>query len=505
MKPCLLTHTRARTHRPHHPAIAVALATLTVATLLLTACASSTDTTPTAPTAPTDLTATPGDTQAEISFTPGHDGGSPLTNHAYSLDDGATWTDFSPPVTTSPATITGLANGTTYTVRLRAVNATGAGAASAGTVVTPNRPFTVIGAGGGFSAALEQDGSAWAWGFGGNGRLGTGNDDTVPTPRRLRTPVDTVFVRVDVGGSHSLAIDQNGAPWAWGYGQYGQLGLGEETTSPPAPISMPSNAPLTSISAGGLVSAGIDGSGRGWAWGYGLTGALGNGSNDSADTPQRVSMPVDTTFTTISAGTSYVLAIDQRGAAWAWGSGISGTLGNRSSENANTPQRVVMPTNTTFTAVSAGFQHSLAIDQDGAGWAWGHAGFGRLGIGSTTRTTYITPQRIVMPPNTTFVSISAGMNHSLALDDRGNAWAWGNGTSGQLGNGSSTNADTPQPVSMPTNTIFVSLKAGSNHVLALDALGTGWVWGANGNGTLGTGSEGSIVVPTRILRDVTPL
>jgi uncharacterized delta-60 repeat protein len=95
------------------------------------------------PSAPTDLMVTPGNGQLEIAFTPGTDGGSPITNYAYSLDGGLTWTALNPADNSSPVTIPGLTNGTTYSVELRAVNDVGAGAASAPVSGTPIAPATV--------------------------------------------------------------------------------------------------------------------------------------------------------------------------------------------------------------------------------------------------------------------------------------------------------------------------------------------------------------------------
>lgn len=91
----------------------------------------------TVPAAPTGLSATPGNSSATISFTAGSDGGSAITNYQYSINAGSSWTALSPVDTTSPVTITGLTNGTTYNILLRAVNAIGNGAASASVTVTP--------------------------------------------------------------------------------------------------------------------------------------------------------------------------------------------------------------------------------------------------------------------------------------------------------------------------------------------------------------------------------
>jgi titin len=73
---------------------------------------------------------------AVISFTPGANGGSAITNYQYSINGGTSFTSFSPAVTSSPVTISGLSGGTTYSVVLRAVNANGNGASSSSISVT---------------------------------------------------------------------------------------------------------------------------------------------------------------------------------------------------------------------------------------------------------------------------------------------------------------------------------------------------------------------------------
>jgi hypothetical protein len=91
----------------------------------------------TVPSPPTSLVATIGDSQVSIAFTPGSNGGSAITNYQYSTDGGATFTPFSPAQTSSPVVITGLTNGTEYTIQLKAVNTNGASVASASVLATP--------------------------------------------------------------------------------------------------------------------------------------------------------------------------------------------------------------------------------------------------------------------------------------------------------------------------------------------------------------------------------
>jgi surface protein len=88
---------------------------------------------------PTNLVVTPIHTGGMIQFTaPTNIGGSTITNYEYSTDNGATWVNPFPLVTESPLIISsGLTNCTTYPIKLRAVNASGSGAASAAVSLTP--------------------------------------------------------------------------------------------------------------------------------------------------------------------------------------------------------------------------------------------------------------------------------------------------------------------------------------------------------------------------------
>jgi hypothetical protein len=92
----------------------------------------------TVPCAPTISSATPGLGQLTIAFVaPPCTGGTPITNYEYSTDDGVSYTALSPASTSSPFVVTGLANGTTYQIKLRAVNIAGTGTPSAAIAGTP--------------------------------------------------------------------------------------------------------------------------------------------------------------------------------------------------------------------------------------------------------------------------------------------------------------------------------------------------------------------------------
>ena len=94
----------------------------------------------TVPSAPTGVTPTAGDGSVSLSWTaPDSNGGASITNYKYSSNNGTTWNIFDPAVTSTPATISGLTNGQTYTFMLRAVNRVGDGTPSLASIsVTPS-------------------------------------------------------------------------------------------------------------------------------------------------------------------------------------------------------------------------------------------------------------------------------------------------------------------------------------------------------------------------------
>ena len=95
------------------------------------------------PDAPTDVALTPGDQQLSVSFTPGSDNGSAITNYAYQINGGR-WIDLNPASTGNSFVIMGLENGDTYRVSLRAINAEGYGANSIPETATLLRSQLII-------------------------------------------------------------------------------------------------------------------------------------------------------------------------------------------------------------------------------------------------------------------------------------------------------------------------------------------------------------------------
>ena len=112
-------------------------------------------------------------------------------------------------------------------------------------------------------------------------------------------------------------------------------------------------------------------------------------------------------------------------------------------------------------------------------WAWGYNTSGQLGDGTTTNQT-----NPVQVNNSSWeTSVSGGGLFSLALKSDGTVWSWGYNVSGQLGDGTTINRSNPVQVSGLDGVIAIS--AGTLHSLALKSDGTVWSWGYNGAGRFG--------------------
>jgi len=83
-----------------------------------------------------------------------------------------------------------------------------------------------LSAGRSHTLAVCSDGTVFAWGAGGHGRLGTGSRGDAPAPVEIRALAGRRVFLVSAGGEHSLAVAGDGSVFAWGSDQFGQLGRG---------------------------------------------------------------------------------------------------------------------------------------------------------------------------------------------------------------------------------------------------------------------------------------
>ena len=162
---------------------------------------------------------------------------------------------------------------------------------------------------------------------------------------------------------------------------------------------------------------------------------------------------------------------------------------------------------------------SLAVGSDGNAYAWGYNYYGQLGNGTTGgyQTTPVmvrTPDRKTypdLPEDFTYVQVSAGNAHSLAVGSDGYVYAWGRNNYGQLGNNSSYDSKVPVRVHDPANPTDTSkgLKAtqvsgGYSHSLAVGSDGYVYAWGLNNYDQLGNNSSYDSKVPVRVRDPANP-
>jgi alpha-tubulin suppressor-like RCC1 family protein len=230
-----------------------------------------------------------------------------------------------------------------------------------------------------------------------------------------------------------------------------------------------------------------------WAWGFNAFGQLGDNTVTSRLSPVSV-VGGFTDWTGVSAGGNHSLGTRADGSAWAWGSNTLGQLGDNTVTSRLSSVSVVGGFSD-WTGVSAGSAHSLGTRANGSAWAWGNNTSGRLGDGTATARS--SPVSVV-GGFTDWTGVSAGNFHSLGTRADGSAWAWGLNTFGRLGDLTVTSRLSPVSV-VGGFSDWTGVSAGSYHSLGTRADGTVWAWGFNGQGRLGDNTTTARSSPTSVV------
>jgi len=106
-------------------------------------------------------------------------------------------------------------------------------------------------------------------------------------------------------------------------------------------------------------------------------GQLGDGTNMSSTTPTLVSAAQ---FTSTALGRTFACGVGPGGVA-CWGANNVGQLGDGTTASSNVPV-AVSPAGFAPVSVAVGFQHTCAIDVNGAAFCWGGNSKGQLGDGN---------------------------------------------------------------------------------------------------------------------------
>jgi alpha-tubulin suppressor-like RCC1 family protein len=218
--------------------------------------------------------------------------------------------------------------------------------------------------------------------------------------------------------------------------------------------------------------------------------------NAQGPTPIVNTIPGDVTQVVAINSDDY--ALTSIGTVYAWGSAGSGSLGNGTSAPGQqlTPVQVDFPPDTDITALAPVGPNGteLAIDSNHHVWGWGLNSFGQLCLDNTS------PQLKPVELPFSDVSLAVGAGSHATYDVDGTLYSCGNDKSGQLGNGQFDDKDTTTPVEvtgLPDEPVTY-LTAGWSDVGALLADGSYWNWGYNHQGQLGDGNNSNSNVPVEV-------
>jgi len=315
-------------------------------------------------------------------------------------------------------------------------------------------------------------------------------------PRMTVTPTNA-FVTIDAGLLHTCGLTSAGQSWCWGRNNYGQLGDGSAASTLVPVATSQTGLSFTQYSGGNSHGCALTSSGAAYCWGYDADGRLGDGGFLNPLMP--VAVQGGLSFTTVSAGGAHTCALNSSGQAYCWGSNAYSQIGNGTTTYASAPTAVSQPVGVTFVSIQAGDKHTCALASTGQAYCWGYGGDGAIGNNNLLGPS--TPTAVSQPVGVTFTSVATEYNHSCGLTSGGQAYCWGLNSSGQLGDNSTTKRLTPVAVSQGVVT-FASLAPGSVNTCGLTSAGQAYCWGNNSYGQLGNASNTSSLTPVAVSQPV---
>ncbi|MBQ4900933.1 fibronectin type III domain-containing protein [Paenibacillus sp. Marseille-P2973] len=282
--------------------------------------------------------------------------------------------------------------------------------------------------------AIKEDGTVWTYTYYNyDGEAGDGTTNGLKY-----SPVQAVgltdIISIAVGRGFTLALKNDGTVWAWGDNVVGQLGDGT-TTSKSTPVQVNIDH-VIAVAAGDNFSVALKSDGTVWEWGSDIGGSG----------LRKLLLPTQNTnlngVKAITAGYDHALVLKEDRTVWGYGRNSYGQLGNGTTISVTSPVQV---SGLEATAISAGGNHSLALKPDGTVMAWGMNWNGEIGSGlDGSLREQLTPTSVF--GLTGVESIAAGDKHSIAQKSDGSLWVWGDNLSGQIGTGDGKDSLIPIPV-----------------------------------------------------------
>ena len=394
---------------------------------------------------------------------------------------------------------------------------------------------------------LSSTGEIYISGYNGYGQLGEGESTSNITIAKKAKNMDQVK-NIDTNTNHSIASDRSGFVYTTGYNGNGQLGIGsnvstnEYTVIGDTYVHVSENRISIEEGKDKQVTATLDNK-------FNLINDLVDQNNITYETLNNEIAIVDqdgtihankmgtveiiathtithksttifvqvvpvgkVTVPKLEIGATHTAALKTDGTVWTWGSNSYGQLGTGDNINKAMPAKVMDIENAID--ISVGSYNTVVVKDDGTVWSFGYNGYGQLGDGtSSSRNTPVQVIKQNGKPLEKIVKISAGTNKTIALDENGNVWVWGNtykSTATKLTTINNAIDISPSYVVTQTGKVYtlegekleidniLRVSEGTNHALFLTKEGTGYSIGANSNGQLGDGTTVSKNSPTVI-------
>ncbi len=323
------------------------------------------------------------------------------------------------------------------------------------------------------TCAIAYNNKIYCWGGNDYGQLGDGTKTSSFIPKLIDEDKD--YKSISVGFYHTCAIDLDSKVYCWGGNDYGQLG-DNSNTDRFVPVAVKSDLntdalyskKIKSISTGQRNTCAIDSDGKAYCWGDNEQGQLGNGSsmyNSSVPVAVKSDSDVDNLYNKkvisissdiYSGRYNCAVASDKRIYCWGYSaffadSAISPYLERKPVSIATNIKKPL--TNKDMNQVS-GASSFCAITSQNIVYCWGSNTSGQLGNNNETSSTN-TPSLVKADGssdvlyNKKIEKIYSGLDNHCAIDIDGQVYCWGEGSSGQLGNGSESDSSVPVKVKNP--------------------------------------------------------
>jgi alpha-tubulin suppressor-like RCC1 family protein len=257
--------------------------------------------------------------------------------------------------------------------------------------VVGDHRWRLLSAGGTHVCGLTLENRAYCWGNQFRGWLGNG--DSIGT-RPVPGPVQGNHVFSAIYKA-TCALTPEGAAYCWGPNDNGRLGDGE----PPAsfrhrttPSRVVGGHRFTSLAAGYGHTCGIADDARGYCWGANHSGQLGNGTVAHTSTPTLISGNLR--WRQLAAGGAHTCGITVDNARYCWGLNEAGQLGTGTITGISAnPTPVPIGSLGAFVSVMAGGSNTCALTAAGAAFCWGRGDYGQLGNGIMANSAMPVPVR----------------------------------------------------------------------------------------------------------------